>query len=83
MYLMYDWYYNELKKQQQYNDNCTLLYTDTDCLLVDIKRKDVYKDMPETKNEYVFSDYPKGHPRYDEANKKVKDKMKEECAVLL
>ena len=42
-HLMYDWYYNNLKKK--YGENCTLLYTDTDSLLVDIKTNDVYKDM--------------------------------------
>ena len=77
-HLMYDWYYNKLKKK--YGENCTLLYTDTDSLLVDIKTNDVYKDMLETKDEYDFSDYPKDHPLYDETNKKVIGKMKDECA---
>jgi hypothetical protein len=54
---MYDWYYNTLKKK--YGEDCTLLYTDTDSLLVDIKTKDAYKDMSEMKDEYDFSDYPK------------------------
>ena len=76
-HLMYDWYYNKLKKK--YGENCTLLYTDTDSLLVDIKTNDVYKDMLETKDEYDFSD-PKDHPLYDETNKKVIGKMKDECA---
>ena len=66
-HLMYDWYYNNLKKT--YGENCTLLYTDTDSLLVDIKTNDVYKDMAETKDEYDFSqispalqrDKQKGH----------------------
>ena len=75
---MYDWYYNKLKKK--YGENCTLLYTDTDSLLVDIKTKDVYKDMSETKDEYDFSDYPTDHPLYDETNKKVIGKLKDECA---
>ena len=75
---MYDWYYNKLKKK--YGENCTLLYRDTDSLLVDIKTKDVYKDMSETKEEYDFSDYPKDHPLYGETNKKVIGKMKDECA---
>ena len=44
---MYDWYYNKPKKK--YGENCTLLYTDTDWLLVDIKTEDVYKDMSEKK----------------------------------
>ena len=77
-HLMYDWYYNKLKKK--YGENCTLLYTDTDSLLVDIKTEDVYKDMTETKEEYDFSDYPKDHPLFDETNKKVLGKMKDECA---
>ena len=70
-HLMYDWYYNKLKKKYG---------TDTDSLLVDIKTNDVYKDMLETKDEYDFSDYPKDHPLYDETNKKVIGKMKDECA---
>ena len=77
-HLMYDWFYNTLKKK--YGDNCTLLYTDTDSLLVDIKTEDAYKDMSEMKDEYDFSDYPKEHPLYDETNKKVIGKMKDECA---
>ena len=48
-------------------------------LLVDIKTEDVYKDMSETKDEYVLSDYPKHHPLYDETNKKVIGKIKDEC----
>ena len=79
--MMYDWYYNKLKKK--YSDNCTLLYTDTDSLLVDIKTNDIYKDMLETKDEYDFSDYSKDHPLYDETNKKVIGKMKDECAGSL
>ena len=59
-HLMYDWYYNNQKKK--YGENCTLLYPDTDALLVDIKTNDIYKDMSETKDEYDFSDYPKDHP---------------------
>lgn len=74
---MYDWYYNTLKKK--YGENCILLYTDTDSL-VDIKTEDVYKDISETKDDYDFSDYPKNRPLYDETNKNVIGKMKDECA---
>ena len=77
-HLMYDWYYNKLKKK--YSENCTLLYTDTDSLLVDVETKDAYKDMSEIKDDYDFSDYPKDHPLCDETNKKVIGKMKDECA---
>ena len=75
-HLMYDWYYNNLKTK--YGENCTLLYTDTDSLLVDIKTNDVYKDMGGTKNKYDFSDYPKDHPVHNEENKKVIGKFKDE-----
>ena len=77
-HFMYDWYYNKLKKK--YGENCTMLYTDTDSLLVDIKTNDIYKDMSETKEDYDFSDYPKDHQLHDESNKKVIGKMKDECA---
>ena len=75
---MYDWYYNTLKKK--YGENCTLLYTDTDSLLVAIKTKDAYKDMSEMKDEYDFSDYPKEHPLYNETTKKIIGKFKDECS---
>ena len=77
-HLMYDWYHNKPKKK--YGENCTLLYTDTDSLLVDIKTNDIYKDMLESKDEYDSSDCPKDHLLFDETNKKVIGKIKDECA---
>jgi len=38
--LMYDFFYNELKKQ--YGSRCELLYTDTDSLLLEIETDNVY-----------------------------------------
>lgn len=46
--LMYDWYYNTVKKR--YSEDCTLFYTDKDSLLVDIKTDAIYKDMLESKD---------------------------------
>ena len=80
-HLMYDFYYNELKKQ--YGEHCQLLYTDTDSLLLEIKTEDVYKDMGANADLYDTSDYPKDHPQYSEENKKVVGKMKDECAGRL
>ena len=57
-------------------DKCTLLYTDTDSLLVDIKTEDIYKDMSEFKYEFHFSDYPKDNLLHDNKNKKKKRKKK-------
>ena len=59
---MHDFYYNNLKKK--YGDNCNLLYTDTDSLILEIKTEDVYKDMAKDKDSYDFSDYPKDHFLY-------------------
>ena len=45
--LMYDFFYNELKRQ--YGPKCELLYTDTDSLLLEIETDDVSKDIEKTK----------------------------------
>ena len=46
--LMYDFFYNKLKKQ--YGPKCEFLYTDTDSLLLEIETDDVYKDIEADKN---------------------------------
>ena len=76
--LMYDFFYNHLKKQ--YCEKCELLYTDTDSLLLKIETEDVYKDIKANENFYDTSDYPKEHPLHSTVNKKVLGKMKDECA---
>lgn len=75
--LMYDFYYEILKKQ--YGDKCELLYTDTDSFLLEIETEDIYKDMAAERDLYDTSDYPKDNPLYSTANKKVLGKMKDEC----
>ena len=75
---MYDFFYNELKKQ--YVSRCELLYTDTDGLLLEIKTDDVYKDIQSHENLYDTNHYAKEHPLHSNANKKVLGKMKDECA---
>jgi len=78
--LMYDFFYNELKKQ--YGEKCELLYSDTDSLLLEIETEDFYKDMKSSMDLYDTSDYPKEHPLHSNANKKVLGKMKDECAGI-
>ena len=80
MILMYDFFYNHLKKQ--YGKTCDLLYTNTDSLLLEIKTDDVYKDIKSNEKHYDASDYPKEHPLHSTANKKVLGKMKDECAGI-
>ena len=76
--LMFDFFYNHLKKE--YGPRCELLYTDTYSLLLEIKTDVVYKDIKSNENQYDTSDYPKEHPLHSNANKKVLGKMKDECA---
>ena len=78
--LMYGFYCNYLK--YRYGPNCELIYTDTDSLLLNIQTEDVYKDMKEDLWLYDTSNYPKDHPLYDDKNKKVLGKMKDECGCL-
>ena len=60
--LMYDFFYNHLKKQ--YGPRCELLYTDRDSLLLEIETENVYKNMEANKDLYDTSDYPKDDPLY-------------------
>ena len=77
--LMYDFYYKHLKLK--YGPRVSLLYTDTDSLLLEIKTEDVYRDMENLRDElYDTSDYPKDHPLHSQLNKKVIGKMKDECS---
>ena len=54
--LMYEFFYNKLKKQ--YGPKCELLYTDADSLLIEIETDDVYKDI-ETKTIMIQATTPR------------------------
>ena len=73
---MYNFYYNVLKKR--YGDKIKLLFTDTDSLCVEIETDDVYVDMPEMKEHFDFSEYPKNHFLYSTENQAVVAKFKDE-----
>ena len=75
--LMYDMFYGHLKAK--YGSRCQLIYTDTDSLLFDIPTEDIYEDMAEDIHLYDKSNYPKEHLLYSGTNKKVLEKMKDEC----
>jgi hypothetical protein len=74
--LMYDFYYNTLKKK--YGENVNLLYTDTDSFILSIETDDVYDDFLSMKNDFDFSEYKTDHKCYDPTNKKVIGKFKDE-----
>ena len=73
-WLMYDFHYNFVKK----NFNVELLFTDTDSLTDEIKSENVYKDFYKWKDLFDFSNYSKDSTFYDDTNKKVNGKMKDE-----
>jgi hypothetical protein len=79
-WLMYEFYYNKMKKL--YKDKVRVLYTDTDSLMLRIDTEDVYADMRESIDWYDFANYDKNHVNYNTANNKVIGKMKDECAGI-
>ena len=75
-HLMYDFYYNKLKKT--YGEKIKLLYTDTDSVIVRVQTGNIYADMERNLDEYDTSNYPSDHPLYSTNNKKVIGKFKDE-----
>ena len=73
-WLMYDFHYNFIKK----NFSAELLFTDTDSLTYEIKSENVCKEFYKWKDLFDFSNYAKDSTFYDDTNKKVIGKMKDE-----
>ena len=71
---MYDFYYNFMKK----HFDAKLLFTDTDSLAYEIKSENFYEDFFKWKDLFDFSNYSKDSKFYDDDNKKVIGKMKDE-----
>ena len=78
-WLMYDFHYNFIKK----NFDAKLLFTDTDGLTYEIKSEDVYEEFFKHKHLFDFSNYPKDSKFFDETNKKVIGKMKDEFGGVI
>ena len=76
--LMYDFHYNYIKKK--YGDKAKLLFTDTDSLTYEIEANDVYQDFFNDKDKFDNSDYSQSSPYFDETNKKVIGRFKDEAA---
>ena len=76
-FLMYDFHYNYFKKYM----NARLLFTDTDSLVYEIRgHYDIHEIIHENKELFDFSGYLKQCRFYDESNKKVIGKMKDELS---
>ena len=73
-WLMYDFHYNFIKK----NFDAELLFTDTDSLTYEIKSENVYEEFFKWKDLFDFSNYSKDSKFFNETNKKVIGKMRDE-----
>ena len=67
----------ETRIKWKYPDS-TLLFTDTDSLRYQIQTDNVYEDLCAGKQLFDFSGYRKESPFYNDENKKVIGKMKDE-----
>ena len=73
-WLTYDLYYSSIKK----HFDAELLFIDTDSLTYEIKLEDVYQEFFKRKQLFDFINYLEDLKVFDQANKKVIDKMKYE-----
>ena len=76
---MYDFHYHYIKK----NFNSKLLFTDTDSLTYEIKSKIVYEEFFKQKDLFDFSNCPKDSKFFNENNKKVIGKVKDEFGGVM
>ena len=78
--LMYDFHYNYIKKK--YGNKAKLLFTDTDSLTYEIEADDVYQDFFNDKEKFDNSDYSKSSKFFNETNKRVIGKFKDEACGI-
>ena len=71
---MYDFHYIFIKK----NFDAELLFTDTGSLTCEIKSENIYEEFFKWEDLFDFSNYSKDSKFFDETNKKVIGKMKDE-----
>ena len=73
-WLMYDFHHNFIEKRFDFE----LLFTETDSLTYEIKSEDVYEEHFKHKHFLDFSNYQKDSKFFDQANKNIVGKMKDE-----
>ena len=76
--LKYKFHYDYIKNK--YGSNSKLLFSVTDSLVYDIKTKDVYEDVSKDKEMFDFSNYSPKSKYFDDSNKLVASKMKDELS---
>ena len=76
--LMYEFHYDYIKNKC--GNDSRLLFTDTDSLTYEIKTEDVCEDFSNNKDMFDFANYSTKSKYYDNSNKLVFGKMKDETA---
>ena len=76
---MYDFHYNFVKKKC----DAELLFTYSDSLTYEIKSKNVYEEFYKWKDLFDLSNYSKDSKFFNETNKKVIGKMKDEFGGVI
>ena len=76
---MYDFHYNFIEKYF----NAELLFTDTDSPIYEIKSENVYIEFFKWKDLFDFSKYSQNSKFFNENNKKVIGKMKDEFGGVI
>ena len=79
--LMYKFHCDYIKNK--YANKSKLLFTDTDNLMYEIKTEDVYENFSSDKEMFDFSNYTTKSKYYDNSNKLVIDKMKDEIGGVI
>ena len=75
--LMYEFHFNYIKNK--YGNNSKLLFTDND-RIYEIKTEDIYEHFSNNKEMFDFSNYSTNSKYYDNSNKLVIGKRKDETA---
>ena len=74
--LIYEFHYDNVKNK--YDNKSKLLFTNTDSLVYQIKTEDLRKDFSSNKGMFDFRNYSTNSKHYDDTNKLVIGKMKDE-----
>ena len=79
--LMYEFHFDYIKNK--YGDNPRLLLTNTNSLMYKIKTEDIYEDFSNDKEMFDFSNYSTKSKCFDDSNKLVVGKMKDETGGVV
>ena len=74
--LMYEFHYDYINNK--YENESKLSFTDTDSSIYEIKTEDIYEDFSSKNVMFDFSNYSTKSKYYDNSNKLVIAKMKDE-----